>query len=398
MKKMNVYLDNAATTKTDRISIKEMISTLNQNYGNPSSMHEKGRESSDALEKSRKIIADSIGAASEEIIFTSGATEANNLAILGVSRKIRKNNPQKNHLITTKIEHHSIINPCKALENEGFKVTYLNVDKQGFIDLKELKKTITKNTILVSIIHGNNEIGTIQDIKSISHICHEKEVLFHTDAAQSYTKTYLNVKTQSLDLVSLNAHKIHGPKGIGALYIKKGVQIEKLMFGGSQERKIRPGTENLPGIAGFSKSAEIAFKKYRENQKNMTALRDYMIKELLKTDATMLNGPVGNTRLCNNINISFLGIEGEAIMMRLDLEGVAVSTGSACSSQSLQPSHVLMAIGRNHEQAHGSLRITISKYTTKKEADYAIQKIKEVVQSLRALSPLKIPTKTRCKQ
>ncbi len=398
MKKMNVYLDNAATTKTEEGSIKEMITLLGQNYGNPSSMHEKGRNSSDTLERSRKIIADSIGATPEEIIFTSGATEANNLAILGISRKTKKNNPQKNHLITTKIEHHSVIHPCNQLEKEGFKVTYLNVDKQGFIDLDELKKAITKNTILVSIIHGNNEIGTIQDIKAISNICHEKEVLFHTDAAQSYTKTRLNVKTQSLDLVSLNAHKIHGPKGIGALYIKKGIQLEKLMFGGSQERKTRPGTENLPGIAGFSKSAEIAIKDYEKNRKNTSILRDYIIQELLKTKATLLNGASGDKRLCNNINISFLGIEGEAIMMRLDIEGVQVSTGSACSSQSLEPSHVLMAIGRNHEQAHGSLRITLSKYTTKKEADYAIQKIREVVQSLRALSPLKIPIKTRCKQ
>jgi len=261
MKKMNVYLDNAATTRTDEATAKEIMHALTQNYGNSSSMHEKGRNSSDLLEKSRKTIADSIGATAEEIIFTRGATEANNLVILGISRKIRKNNPQKNHLITTKIEHHSILNPCKELEHEGFKVTYLNVDNQGFINMDELKKAITKNTILASIIHGNNEIGTIQDIKTISDICHEKGVLFHTDAAQSYTKIPLNVNTQSLDLVSLNAHKIHGPKGVGALYIKKGIQLEKLMFGGSQERKIRPGTENISGIAGFAKSSEIELKK-----------------------------------------------------------------------------------------------------------------------------------------
>lgn len=396
-----IYLDNGATTKTDEEVAKVMLNALVESYGNASSMHAKGRQASDLLEASRKTIANSIGAASEEIIFTGSATEANNMILFGVSRAVRNQNKEKNHIITTKIEHPSILNPLKELEKEGFKVTYLDVDKEGFVNIDQLKKTITKNTISVSVIHANHEIGTIQDLNLISKICHEKGALFHTDACQSYTKQPLNVKEQGLDLVSLNAHKLHGPKGIGAFYIKKGTPLVKTLFGGPQERKIRPGTENIPGIAGFAKSVEIALKDYDKNRKYLTQLRDYTITELLKIEKTRLNGPKGDKRNINNVNISFLGIEGEAILMRLDVEGIQVSTGSACSSQSLEPSHVIMALGSTFEEAHGSIRITISKYTTKQELDYFIKKMKEVVTSLRELSPLtndpKLKKYSRCK-
>ena len=396
-----IYLDNGATTKVDDEVLKEIIPYFNETYGNASSLHTLGVISDEAVKKSRNIIAKSINAEDEEIIFTSGGTESNNLAIKGVAYA---NKNKGKHIITTKIEHDCILNSCEYLKKEGYEITYLNVDKQGFVNLDELKNSIKKETILVSIIHGNNEVGTIQDIDEISKICKEKNVFLHLDACQSYTKTIIDIKKQNIDLLTINAHKIHGPKGVGALFIKKGINITPLAHGGGHEFKLRSGTLNVSGIVGFSKAVEIGMRDFEKNKKEMTKLRDYTINELLKIKNTTLNGATGDKRLFNNINITFDFIEGEAILMHLDMYGIAVSTGSACSSKSLKPSHVLTAMGRTPEQAHGSIRITISKYTTKKEIDFFIEKIKKVVEVLRKLSPLsdknnknkKLSTKNYC--
>ncbi len=377
-----IYLDNAASTKVSDEVVKEMLPYFSEKFGNASSQHFKGQEAKQALDKSRKIIAKSVNAKTHEIIFTSGGTESNNLALKGL---FFSNYPKKNHFITTKIEHDCVINTCKWLEKQGAKVTYLNVDSEGFVDLEDIKKSITDKTIAVSVIHGNNEIGTIQDLEEIGKICKSKGVLFHTDACQSFTKIDIDVKKQNLDLLTLNSHKIHGPKGVGALYIKDGVNIIPLFHGGGHERKIRSGTENIPGIIGFAKAVEIASSK---DIKKMTELRDYLIKEILKISNTKLNGPKDNHRLCNNINFSFNNIEGEAIGGYLENEGICTSTGSACMSNSLEPSHVLMALGLTPIQANSSLRVSISKYTTKEEAGYLLEKLPKIVEKLRKISPL----------
>jgi len=360
---------------------KAMLPYFTKIYGNASSLHKFGQEAKEALEKSRETIAKRINALPEEIIFTSGGTESDNLAIKGVAYA----NKDKNHIITTKIEHHAVEKSCKALEKEGFKVTWLDVDKDGFINLEQLKKEIADKTILVSIIHANNEIGTIQDIEEIGKICKEKNVYFHTDTVQSFTKTEIDVKKQNITLASFSAHKVHGPKGIGALYIKKGTKIKKLSDGGSQENNLRAGTENIPYIVGFTKAVELA---KQEHCKKMQELRDYLIEKVDKEiPEVKLNGS-RKERLCNNINITFKYIEGEALLLRLDDKGIAVSTGSACSSRELKPSHVLTAIGLHPAMAHGSIRFTLSRYTTKEELDYAIKHLKEAVAELRKVSPL----------
>lgn len=376
-----IYLDNAATTKVDEEVLKTMLPYFNEKFGNASSTHFKGQEAKAALEKSRKIIANSIGARSHEIIFTSGGTESNNFAIKGL---FFANYPQKNHIITTKIEHDCVLNTCKWLETQGAKVTYLNVDSEGFVNLKELEEVITDKTILVSVIHGNNEIGTIQNLEEIGKMCRKNRILLHTDACQSFTKTFLNVKKQNLDLVTLNAHKIHGPKGVGALYIREGINIVPLSHGGGHERKLRSGTENIPGIVGFARAIEVANRKDIEK---MTKLRNKIIDNVLKIPNTKLNG-AKEKRLCNNINISFSNIEGEAIGGYLENEGICTSTGSACSSHSLETSHVLKAIGLTPVQANSSLRITISKYTTEEEVDYFLEILPKIVEKLRRISPL----------
>lgn len=380
-KKMQVYLDNGATTQVDNEVVKAMQPYFTENYGNPSSLHQYGQEAKQALENSRKTIAKEINAEPEEIIFTSGGTESDNLAIKGVAYE----NKEKDHIITTKIEHHASDHACRALEKQGFKLTYLDVDKEGFIDLEQLKKSITEKTALVTIIHANNEIGTIQDIDSIGKICKEKNIPLHIDSVQSFTKTDIDVKKQNITLASFSAHKIHGPKGIGALYIKKGTKIKKLNDGGSQEHNIRAGTENIPAIVGFAKAVEIAKE---QDCKNMEKLRDYFIKKVeTEIPETNLNGSK-TKRLCNNINITFKYIEGEALLLKLDDKGIAVSTGSACSSKELRPSHVLTAIGLPPAVAHGSIRFTLSKFTTKEELDYTLKNLKEAVQELRNISPL----------
>ncbi len=382
-----IYLDNAATTPIDSRVFSEMKPYFSEKFGNASSQHTFGLEVKRALEQSRDIIAKAIKANSDEIIFTSGGTESNNFALKGIMFNEKRNN--KNHLITTKIEHDCVLNACKWLEKQGFKVTYLDVDSQGFINLEQLEKAITEKTALVSIIHGNNEIGTIQNIKEIGKICREKGVLFHTDACQSFTKVPINVKKQLLDLVTLNAHKIHGPKGIGVLYIRKGIKISPLLHGGGQEKGLRGGTENIPGIVGFAKSIRIAKNSH---VKHMKKLQKKLIEGILKIPETKLNGakPESEKRLCNNVNVSFKNIEGESIGGYLDAYKICSSTGSACSSHTLEISHVLKAIGLSHLDANSSVRLSLSRENTEEEIDKVLEVLPKIVKKLRKISPIPI--------
>jgi cysteine desulfurase len=380
-----IYLDNAATTQVDDDVLKTMLPYFNEKFGNASSVHFKGQEAKNALEDSRRTIAKSIGAKSQEIYFTSGGTEANNLAIKGLYFWNQENNTGKNHIITTRIEHDCVLNTCKWLEKIGGKVTYLDVDAEGFISLEELENAITEKTILVSIIHGNNEIGTVQDLEAIGKICKKKNVLFHTDACQSYTKVPIDVNKQNLSLVTLNSHKIHGPKGVGALYIRENIPIVPLSHGGGHERKIRSGTENVSGIVGFAKAVDIANKK---NVEKMIKIRDKLINGILRISNTKLNGPK-EKRLCNNVNVSFNNIEGESIGAYLENLGICTSTGSACASHSLETSHVLRAIGLTPLQANSTLRLSISKYTTEEEIDFVLDNLTKIVEKLRKISPIK---------
>jgi cysteine desulfurase len=367
-----IYFDNAASTKVDERVLEEMKPYFTEKYGNASSVHEKGQEAKRALEDSRAKIAKAINAGKDEIYFTSGGTEANNFALKGL---FFQHFPKKDHIITTRIEHDCVINTCKWLETRGAKVTYLEVDKDGFVSLDAIKNSITDRTLVVSIIHGNNEIGTIQNIEAIAKICKEKKTLFHTDACQSFTKVPLDVRKQNLDLVTLNAHKIHGPKGVGALFIKKGIEITPLFHGGGHERGLRSGTENVSGVIGFAKAAELADKKHVVE---MTILRDKMINELMNIPGIKLNGPREN-RLCNNINISFEKVDGEVVGGYLENEGILTSTGSACMSHSTGISHVLKAIGLSDEKASNSIRVSISRFTTEEEVDYFLEKFKKII-------------------
>jgi len=383
-KRKEIYLDNAATTPVDEEVVKAMLPYFTEKFGNASSQHIKGQEAKRALEESREIIANSINANREEVIFTSGGTEANNFVLKGLF--FANKDKGKNHIITTKIEHDCILNACKWLESQGAKITYLSVDSEGFVDLNELRDSINEKTLIVSVIHGNNEIGTIQDLEKIGKICKEKNVYFHTDACQSYTKVPIDVKKMNLDFVTLNGHKIHGPKGVGALFIRKGIPIMPLLHGGGHEFKLRSSTENIPGIVGFAKAVSIASSK---NVKYMTKLRDRFIEKILKIPNTKLNGPNGDKRLCNNINIAFNNIEGEAIGGFLDSYGISTSTGSACSSHSLEQSHVLKAIGLSPVQINTSVRFSISKNNTEEEIDYTLEILEKVVERLRKMSPIK---------
>lgn len=378
---MKVYLDNAATTRTDPEVVKAMLPYFTEKYGNASSLHEFGREAKETLDRAREIVAKKINALPEEIIFTSGGSESDNLALKGVAYF----NREKNHLITSKIEHPAVLSICKELEKEGFKVSYLNVDKDGLVDLEELESSITDKTSLVTIMHANNEIGVIQPIAEIAKICKKHKVLFHTDAVQSFTKANIDVKKQGIDLASFSSHKIHGPKGVGALFIRKGVKIKKQIFGGHHEFNLRAGTENIPAIVGFARAVELANNIHIER---MTKLRDKLINEIIKNISDVsLNGS-REKRLCNNANVSFKYVEGESLLLHLDMRGISVSTGSACSSHSLKPSHVLMAIGLKPEIAHGSIRFTLSRYTTEEEIDYTVKNLKGIVENLRKISPL----------
>ncbi|MBR9683908.1 cysteine desulfurase, partial [Candidatus Woesearchaeota archaeon] len=369
--------------KVDPKVVKEMIPYFGEVYGNASSTHTLGQSSKDALELARKVIAKSIGAKTEEIIFTSGGTESNNLAIKGIAFA---NKSKGNHIIITKIEHDCVLRACEWLEKQGFEITYLNVDREGFVKEEDLEKAIRSETILVSIIQGNNEIGTIQNLERLGKICRANGIYLHTDACQSYTKTELNVEKQNLDLVSLNAHKIHGPKGVGALYLRRGIKITPWKHGGGHEFGLRAGTENVPGVVGFAEAVKLGMNK--KHVEFMTRLRDKLVEGVLKIPGTQLNGSRGDQRLCNNANFSFKSIEGEALGGYLDQKWVCSSTGSACSSRTLEPSHVLKAIGLRDEEAHGSLRLTLSRFNTEKEIDYVLKILPKIVEKLRKISPL----------
>lgn len=379
-----IYLDNGATTMMDKGVVEAITPYFTEKYGNASSIHSMGIEARQAIDEARHIIAESIGAKDDEIIFTSGGTESNNFTIKGIAFA---NKDKGKHIITTKIEHDCVLNSCKFLEKDGFKVTYLSVDREGFVNPAELEKAIRDDTILVSIIHGNNEIGTIQDLKALSDVCKKHNIYFHTDACQSYTKIELDVKKQNLDLVTLNAHKIHGPKGVGALYIRKGTNIHPLIHGGGHEFGFRSGTENVPGIVGFAKAVKLAMND--KHVKHMIKLRDKLIEGIMGnvSDVT-LNGSKGDDRLCNNVNFGFKYVEGESIGALLDAKGISSSTGSACSSHTLEPSHVLLAIGLKPEEAHGSLRLTLSRFTTEEEIDVALDELPKIIEKLRRISPL----------
>lgn len=372
IKMKQIYFDNAASTKVDNEVLNAMLLYFTDKYGNASSVHEKGQEAKCAMEKARKVIAKAINANKDEIYFTSGGTESNNFAIKGL---FFENYPKKNHIITTRIEHDCVLNTCKWLETQGAEVAYLDVDKEGFVNPQDIKNAITDKTFLVTLIQGNNEIGTIQDLKTISSVCKDMKVLLHTDACQSFTKVPIDVKKMNLDLVTLNSHKIHGPKGVGALYIRKGIEITPLLHGGGHEKGLRSGTENVSGVFGFAKAVEIS--KWKDVQK-MTRLRDKMINNLLKIPGVRLNGPREN-RLCNNVNISFEKVDGEVVGGYLENYGIYTSTGSACMSHSTGISHVLKAIGLSDEKASNSLRISISKFTTEDEVDYFIEKIRKIL-------------------
>ncbi|MEK7626972.1 MAG: cysteine desulfurase family protein [Patescibacteria group bacterium] len=390
-----IYLYNSATTYIDSRVLKTMMPYLKEKYGNPSSFHNKGKEARDAVEMARKQVAGVLNCAVNEIIFTGGGTEANNLAIQGIIKQVQSSKSKvKSHIITTKIEHPSVLEVCKYLEKEKLaEITYLNVDKYGIIDLKELVKSLRSETVLVSIIYANNEIGVIQDIKKISRVVkkYNNNILLHIDACQASGYLMMDVKKLGVDMMTINSSKVYGPKGIGALFIKRGVKIKPIMFGGHQEDSLRPGTENVAGIVGFGSAIELLCEAdYKNEILKVGELRDYFIGELFKRIPKIrLNGHMVK-RLSSNVNVSILDIEGEALILRLNEKGVYCSTGSACASGSLEPSYVIMALGVPYEVAHGSLRFTFGKKTTKKEIDYVLKVLPKIVADLRAISPVKI--------
>lgn len=384
MKKL-IYLDNAATTKTAPEVVEAMLPYFTEYYGNPSSIYELAGESKKAINEGREKIANVLGAKTNEIYFTAGGSEADNWALKATFEAYKD---KGNHIITTKIEHHAILHTCEWLEKQGAKVTYLDVDENGIIRLEDLEKAITPETILISIMTANNEIGSIQPIKEIGMIAKEHGILFHTDAVQAFGQLPIHVDECNIDMLSSSAHKINGPKGIGFLYIRKGVKIRSLIHGGAQERKRRAGTENVPGIVGYGVAAERAARTMEERTANEREVRDYLIQKIeAEIPYCRLNGH-RTLRLPNNVNFSFQFIEGESLLIMLDMEGICASSGSACTSGSLDPSHVLLAIGLPHEIAHGSLRMTISEETTKEDVDFVVEKIKEIVARLRSMSPL----------
>ena len=379
-----MYLDHAATTPVAEEVMEAMKAHFNSGYGNASSLHGLGQGAKKVLEESRQKIAELINAEPSEIIFTSGGTEADNAALKGIANK-----DKGNHIITTKIEHDAILKTCDYLEKQGFEITKLDVDENGLVNPEDVRTAITDKTILVSVMHANNEIGTIQPIEEIGRICRENGILFHTDAVQSMGKIPIDVKKMNIDLLSASAHKIYGPKGVGCLYVRKSVRLEPLIHGGGHENGIRSGTENVAGIAGFAKSCELAKRDMSAEAERQTKLRDKLIEGIMKIPGTVLNGHP-EKRLPNNVNVSFKHIEGEGLVLRLDDKGIAASTGSACSSHTLEPSHVLLAICLEHGDAHGSLRLTLGKQNTEKDIDYVLEVLPEVVDGLRAISPFKL--------
>ncbi len=386
MEKRCIYLDNAATTKTAPQVLEAMLPYFSEHYGNPSSIYGLAGESREAVDKAREQIARVLNAPAKDIYFTAGGTEADNWALKAAFEAYKG---KGNHIITTKIEHHAILHTCQYLEKErGARVTYLDVDEQGVVKLDQLEAAITPETILISGMFANNEIGTLQPVKEIGAIAREHGILFHTDAVQAFGQVPIDVEEMGIDMLSSSAHKINGPKGIGFLYIRKGLKLRSFIHGGAQERKRRAGTENVPGIVGYGAAAALAAETMEERAAKEQALRDHMIKRILEEiPHSRLNGHP-QKRLPNNVNVCFRFVEGESLLILLDMAGICASSGSACTSGSLDPSHVLLAIGLPHEIAHGSLRLTLSHETTREEVDYTVDQIKEIVERMRGMSPL----------
>ena len=383
--KQTIYLDNAATTRVRPEVVEAMIPYFTELYGNPSSVYEFASPAKQAITAARETIAGALGAKPQEIYFTGGGSESDNWALKATAEAYQA---KGKHIITTKIEHHAILHTCEYLEKHGFEVTYLDVDEFGTVKLDELKKAIRPDTILISIMFANNEIGTIQPVKEIGAIAKEHGILFHTDAVQAFGHEPIDVDELNIDMLSASGHKLNGPKGVGFLYIRTGVKIRSFIHGGAQERKRRGGTENVPGIVGLGKATEIAMANLEENKEKEAKLRDYLIGRVLKeVPFTRLNGHP-TERLSNNANFAFQFIEGESLLIMLDMDGICGSSGSACTSGSLDPSHVLLAIGLPHEIAHGSLRLTLSETNTKEEMDFVVESIKRIVERLRSMSPL----------
>jgi len=382
---MRVYMDYAATTPVDPRVLKTMKPYFSEKYGNSVSLHKQGREAKEALEESRKTIAAMMNAEPNELIFMGSATESTNMALKGIAFANRK---KGKHIVVSSIEHHCVLEPARWLEKQGFEITRLPVDNFGFIDLTQLEKAIRKDTILVSVMHANNEVGTIEDIEKIGKICKEKNVYFHSDAAQSFGKIPIDVKKMNIDLLSISSHKMYGPKGVGGLYIKKGTKIEPLLHGGGHEFRRRSSTVNVAGIVGFAEATRIQEKEMASDTKKQTVLRDKLINELLNIEDAHLTGHL-TKRLPNNASFWFAYIEGESLLMQLDINGVSASTGSACSSASLEASHVLLAIGLKPQEAHGSLRLSLGKYTTNEDVNYVLEVVPKSVERLRKISPFK---------
>lgn len=383
MKKV-IYLDNAATTKVRPEVVEAMLPFYTEYYGNPSAVYEFSTPCKEALAKARETVANALGAKDNEIYFTNGGSESDNWALIATAEAYAS---KGKHIITTKIEHHAILHTCEYLEKRGYEITYLPVDEYGSVSIDELKKAIRPDTILISVMFANNEIGTIQPIREIGEIAHENGIIFHTDAVQAFCHEPINVDEYHIDMLSASGHKFHGPKGVGFLYIRKGLKLRSFIHGGAQERKRRAGTENVPGIVGLGKAVEIAMAELENNKKKETELRDYLIGRVMdEIPYTRLNGHRTN-RLSNNANFAFQFIEGESLLIMLDMDGICGSSGSACTSGSLDPSHVLLAIGLPHEIAHGSLRLTLSEETTKEEIDHTVDCLKKIVEKLRAMSP-----------
>lgn len=380
-----IYLDNAATTQVYPEVFEEMKPYFTEYYGNPSSVYQFAQESKNKVERAREEIAEMLNAKPEEIYFTGGGSESDNWALVATAETYAK---KGKHIITSKIEHHAILHTCEYLESRGYEVTYLDVDENGLIDLEQLKKSIREDTILISIMSANNEIGTIQPIAEIGKIAKEHEIFFHTDAVQAFGHIPIDVEEMQIDMLSASGHKIHGPKGIGFLYIRKNVRIGAFIHGGSQERGKRAGTHNVPGIVGMGAATALAVQNMEENAKKQIEVRDYLISRIEKEIPYVKVNGHREKRLPNNVNVCFRFIEGESLLIMLDQKGICASSGSACTSGSLDPSHVLLAIGLPHEIAHGSLRLTLSEETTKEDADYVVDNLKMIVERLRSMSPL----------
>lgn len=381
----NVYLDYSATTPVKEEVLNEMIPYFTEKFGNPSSLYDKGLESKDAITEARERVASLINASAGEVFFTAGGTESDNWAVFGSAEALKS---KGNHIITTKIEHHAMLHSCEFLEKQGYEITYLSIDKNGYISLDELEKAITDKTVLISIMMVNNEIGTVQPIKEACAIAKKHGVLFHTDAVQALGNVEIDVKDLGIDLMSMSSHKIYGPKGTGALYIRKGVRIANYLHGGAQENRKRAGTENLPGIIGFGKAAELSKANFENHVKHCSELRNYLKDRIInEIPDTYVNGTMEH-RHPGNLNITFKYIEGESILLLLNQFGISVSTGSACSSTSLNPSHVLTALGVPVEMIHGTIRFTVGDFTTKEDIDYVVENLKTIVSRLRELSPV----------